>query len=160
MTDADDLTESDEEILDELQRGSRTKGALVDATGLHRNTVGHRLDILEASGLIDQIHDSTALYELVDDPRETGTALYQPGDEDPVDHTGATVDVEDLREERDRLEEELKECRDRLEAVSDVDLERVRSGLSTAKTALEGQDPDTDMAKSEIEAVLEEMGNG
>ncbi len=64
-----DLTEADEAILDELHAGARTKKAVVDATGLHRNTVGNRLDVLEAGDVIKCIHDSTALYELVDDPR-------------------------------------------------------------------------------------------
>ena len=64
------LTDADRKILDELQAGARTKKALVDATGLHRNTVGNRLDVLEAGEAIRCIHETTALYELLDDPRE------------------------------------------------------------------------------------------
>lgn len=71
VTDPTDLTSTDEEILDELQKGARTKGALVDETGRHRNTIGHRLDVLDASGVISEIHGPTALYELVADPRQT-----------------------------------------------------------------------------------------
>lgn len=69
VIDRHDLTGADEAILDELHAGARTKKAIVDATGLHRNTVGNRLDVLEAGDVIECIHDSTALYELVEDPR-------------------------------------------------------------------------------------------
>ena len=66
----EDLTNADHLILDELQKGARTKGAIVDATGLHRNTVGNRLPVLEAGDVIECIHESTALYELIEDPRD------------------------------------------------------------------------------------------
>ena len=69
--DADDLTEADHAILNELTAGARTKKAIVDQTGLHRNTVGNRLDVLQAGGIINCIHQTTALYELVNDPRDT-----------------------------------------------------------------------------------------
>jgi len=70
VTDAsDDLTETDGEILDVLKDGRATKGYIVDATGRHRNTIGMRLEILEAKGHVRNIHESTALYELADDPR-------------------------------------------------------------------------------------------
>lgn len=45
------------------------------------------------------------------------------------------------------------------EAV-DVPLEDVQSSLETAATALQGQDPDTEIARREIEAALEEIGDG
>ena len=66
----DDLTDADRKILEVLQRGARTKGAIVDATQLHRNTVGGRLPVLEAGDAVQCIHDPTALYELRSDPRE------------------------------------------------------------------------------------------
>lgn len=70
VVDPVDLSEADKAILDELQEGARTKGYLVDITGYHRNTVGHRLEVLEAADAIRCIHESTALYELSEDPRE------------------------------------------------------------------------------------------
>jgi len=69
---SDDLTETDAEILNELSGGARTKGYLVDETGRHRNTIGIRLELLEAKGYIENIHEPTALYELVKDPRSEG----------------------------------------------------------------------------------------
>lgn len=68
--DADDLSDADRAILDELAQGARTKGYLVDHTEYHRNTVGRRLEVLTVAGILKCIHESTALYELVEDPRE------------------------------------------------------------------------------------------
>lgn len=65
-----DLSDADRAILDELQEGARTKGYLVDKTGYHRNTIRHRLEVLEAGDVIGCIHKSTALYELASDPRD------------------------------------------------------------------------------------------
>ncbi len=70
VLDAGDLSTTDEAILDELAEGARTKGYLVDATGKHRNTIRHRLDVLEAGDVVACLHEPTALYELVDDPRD------------------------------------------------------------------------------------------
>ncbi|MFC7323282.1 hypothetical protein ACFQMF_01680 [Halorubrum rutilum] len=70
VIEAGDLTDADRAILDELQEGARTKKYLIDQTGLHRNTVGNRLDVLEAGDVVQSLHDTTALYELVDDPRD------------------------------------------------------------------------------------------
>lgn len=70
VLDPADLSEADKEILDELREGARTKGYLVDVTGYHRNTIGHRLEVLEAADIIRCVHESTALYELIKDPRE------------------------------------------------------------------------------------------
>ena len=72
VIDAGDLTDADRSILDELRKGARTKKYLIDQTGLHRNTVGNRLDILEAGDVVQSLHETTALYELVDDPRDAG----------------------------------------------------------------------------------------
>jgi len=65
-----ELSETDRLILDELAEGARTKGYLVDSTGKHRNTIRHRLDVLEAGEVVKCIHEGTALYELVEDPRD------------------------------------------------------------------------------------------
>jgi uncharacterized membrane protein len=67
---AEDLTAVDREILDELREGRATKGALVDWTGRSRNSVYNRLSVLEAAGWVKVVHDSTRLFELVEDPRE------------------------------------------------------------------------------------------
>jgi len=68
--DEDDLKGADEAILDALADGRATKGALVDWTGYSRNTVYNRLEVLEAGGLIECVHEGTRLFELVEDPRD------------------------------------------------------------------------------------------
>jgi len=67
--DADELRPADESILNELQDGRATKGALVDWTGYSRNTVYNRLNVLKAAGHITVVHEGTRLFELVNDPR-------------------------------------------------------------------------------------------
>lgn len=64
-----ELLPSDVAILDELQAGARTRGAIIDSIDYHENTVGNRLQLLEANDVIECIHKRTALYELKDDPR-------------------------------------------------------------------------------------------
>jgi DNA-binding Lrp family transcriptional regulator len=136
VTDADDLTDADRAILDELQVGARTKKAIVDATGLHRNTVGNRLDVLEAAEFIECVHETTALYELIDDPREAdGKAIYQAGDTEPVDHTDPSVTVDELREERDELRDELDAVREQ-----SVDIETLLRALEDIEAACERGD--------------------
>ena len=68
--DPDDLTQVDEAILDELQQGRATKGALTDWTGFSRNSIYNRLEVLEAAEHVTCVHEGTRLFELVDDPRE------------------------------------------------------------------------------------------
>ena len=65
-----DLTEADMAILNHLQDGARTQGFLVDKTGYSRPHIHNRLQVLLAAGHIRLIHESTALYELVADPRQ------------------------------------------------------------------------------------------
>lgn len=63
-----------EHILDVFQQhGYATTGMLVDETGYSRPTVSKRLDRLHAAGKIEYIHEPTALWRLVADPRETNT---------------------------------------------------------------------------------------
>ena len=77
--DADDLTRTDQAILDVLKRGRSsddpwgigTKGYLVDETDFSRNSVYNRLEILEAHGHVELIHDPTRLFAFVSDPRDT-----------------------------------------------------------------------------------------
>lgn len=68
--DADDLSPVDEAILDELQDGRATKGALVDWTGYARNSIYNHLEKLQAAEFVECVHESTRLFELVEDPRE------------------------------------------------------------------------------------------
>lgn len=75
--DANDLTETDEAILDVLQRGKdaggpwgiATKGRLVDETGFSRNSVYNRLSTLKEAGHIELIHEGTREFQFVSDPR-------------------------------------------------------------------------------------------
>ena len=68
--DVEKLTEVDKAILNELNEGRATKGALVDWTGYSRNSIYNRLQVLEAAGLIICVHEGTRLFELVNDPRD------------------------------------------------------------------------------------------
>jgi len=43
---------------------------LVDESGYSRNTVYNRLEVLEAAGHVHVVHESTRLFELVNDPRD------------------------------------------------------------------------------------------
>jgi len=67
--DSTDLTEVDEAILNELQEGRATKGALVRWTGYSRNSIYNRLEVLEAAGYVECVHEGTRLFELSEDPR-------------------------------------------------------------------------------------------
>lgn len=65
------LDDKMEEVLTVLaQHGYATTGMLVDATGYSRPTVTKRLDRLEAAECIEYVHEPTALWRLVQDPRE------------------------------------------------------------------------------------------
>lgn len=64
------LTDADHAILDLLAEGRCTQGYITDETGLSRQGVHNRLNVLTAAGFIEKIHEGTALYELVEDPRE------------------------------------------------------------------------------------------
>jgi DNA-binding IclR family transcriptional regulator len=64
------LTNADHAILDLLTEGRCTQGYIVDETGLSRQQVHSRLNVLTAAGYVERVHASTALYELIEDPRE------------------------------------------------------------------------------------------
>lgn len=70
MSGDDWLTEVDEEILEELREGPRTKGALVDATNLHRNTVYQHLKNLRIGGMVEFLHEPTKLYQITEQARD------------------------------------------------------------------------------------------
>jgi hypothetical protein len=164
VIDADDLTDADEEIIDVLGHGARTKGAIIDATGLHRNTVGNRLDVLEAGDVIERIHDRTALYDLVDDPREDDDTPTLLGKYD-TDDLRELVEAEraEADEYADRvveLESELEDCRDQLADARDGgDLGPVRRGIEAALSALDGHPPDVETAVAELERAREAIGD-
>ena len=71
--DADDLGDVDRAILDELHGGRATKGALIDWTGYSRNSIYNRLEVLEAAGFVECVHEGTRLFELIEDPRDDTT---------------------------------------------------------------------------------------
>ncbi len=59
------------DVLDVFARhGYATTGMLVDETGYSRPTVSKRLDRLHAAGKIEYVHEPTALWKLIEDPRE------------------------------------------------------------------------------------------
>lgn len=65
------IDENTERVVEELtENGNLTTGALVDFTGLSRPTVTKRLDRLHAAEYIEYLHEPTALWRLVKDPRE------------------------------------------------------------------------------------------
>lgn len=64
------LTDVDDELLDELAKGRCTQGYLVDVTDIPRYKVHERLKLFEAAGIAQNLHSPTALWELIDDPRE------------------------------------------------------------------------------------------
>lgn len=70
MESEDWQTEIDEEILSELADGPRTKGAIVDATGRHRNTIYQHLKNLRAGEQIEFLHEPTKLYQIADGDHE------------------------------------------------------------------------------------------
>jgi DNA-binding MarR family transcriptional regulator len=64
-------------LMDEMlslfdEKGNLTTGALVDFTEKSRATVTKRLDKLSAADCIEYVHEPTALWRLVADPREDG----------------------------------------------------------------------------------------
>jgi len=72
--DPDDLRHADEQILDTLADGRATKGFLIDNSDFSRNTIYHRLQVLEVAGHVRTVHEPTRLFELESDPRtQTGT---------------------------------------------------------------------------------------
>ena len=72
------IDENTERVLDEfVDKGNLTTGALVDFTDLSRPTVTKRLDRLYAAEYVEYLHEPTALWLLIEDPREDS-------DRDPI----------------------------------------------------------------------------
>ena len=65
------LDEKMEKVLDVFQQhGYATTGYLHDETGITRPTLAKRLDQLYAADCIEYIHEPTAFWKLIEDPRE------------------------------------------------------------------------------------------
>ena len=65
------LTGVDHEILTVLRlECARTQGYLVSRTGRSRQQIHTRLQILTGSQILRAVHYPTALYEMIQDPRE------------------------------------------------------------------------------------------
>jgi DNA-binding MarR family transcriptional regulator len=65
------IDEKMDEVLDVLaEHGYATTGMITDLTGYSRPTVTKRLDKLHAAEKIEYLHEPTALWMLVDDPRD------------------------------------------------------------------------------------------
>lgn len=66
-----ELSDADMAIVTALgERGNLTKGAIVDETEYSRNTVYTRLEVLQAAGVVECVHESTRLFTLAADPRD------------------------------------------------------------------------------------------
>ena len=60
-----------EDVLDVFDEHQNvTTGFLVDETESTRPTITKRLDRLHAAGCIEYLHEPTALWELIEDPRD------------------------------------------------------------------------------------------
>ena len=65
------IDENTEKVIDEfVEKGNLTTGSLTDFTDLSRPTVTKRLDRLHAADYIEYLHEPTALWRLLEDPRD------------------------------------------------------------------------------------------
>jgi Mn-dependent DtxR family transcriptional regulator len=65
------IDETMEDVLDVFSKhGYATTGMIVDKTAYSRPTVSKRLDRLYAAGYIEYVHEPTAFWRLLEDPRE------------------------------------------------------------------------------------------
>jgi len=157
----DDLNETDGRVLDVLREGRVTPQYVAGELDVSRTYASERLKRLVEHNHVARL--ASGLYELTDDPREDDGGVTYVGDRDPDDLVDA---LEAEREESDRLAErvtdleaELEDCHEALETVQNVDLGPVRSGVRAARSALEGQRPDVDTARAELERVQEVLGD-
>ena len=64
------IDDNTDRVIEEfVEKGNLTTGALVAFTDLSRPTVTKRLDRLHAADCIEYLHEATALWRLVEDPR-------------------------------------------------------------------------------------------
>jgi DNA-binding IclR family transcriptional regulator len=69
------INDKTDRVLDAFQiHGYATTGSLHEETGLTRATLQERLGRLHAAGCIEYVHEPTAFWELVEDPRERACA--------------------------------------------------------------------------------------
>lgn len=71
------LSEPERAVLDVLHEGARTAGYIKDNVQYSAAYVHTQLNLLVAKGYIRAVHEPTALYELVDDPRTDGLDMNQ-----------------------------------------------------------------------------------
>ena len=65
------IDENTNKVIDEFtDKGNLTTGAIVEFTNLSRPTVTKRLDRLHAADCIEYLHEPTALWRLIEDPRK------------------------------------------------------------------------------------------
>ena len=67
-----DLSDPEVAIIAVLREGRATTGYMVDELDYTRSHINTHLRLLLAKDMIRKVHPSTALYELVDDPMESG----------------------------------------------------------------------------------------
>lgn len=65
-----EVDETDEILLDMLAEGRCTQGYLVTETDIPRYKIHDRLKMYGKMGYAKNLHENTALWELVKDPRE------------------------------------------------------------------------------------------
>lgn len=140
------LNETDRGILTTLAEGRNSPKNIADALGHSRQYVHQQMKILATADYISNV--GSGVYELV--PAEIP--------DDVLDEIGF-VDVAALRAERTRLRERVAELEagcDQTDApVTDDSVKRARRSLRAARTALDGQNRDVDMARSELDAALQ-----
>ena len=67
------ITDLDQQLIKELREGARTQGYLIDEMDESRSRIHRRLQLLDAAGYIEKIHETTALYEFRHGPDEEET---------------------------------------------------------------------------------------
>jgi len=138
----DQLNPTDRAILDELRDGRVTPAYVADTHGYSSGNVRNRMTNLAQHGHARAL--GGGLYELVDDPRG--------GEEPAID-----PQVSELRGEVQALEERvetLQAANERLRTDEGVDTAVLRDAyesVQTALRALDGQHPDTGLARSELD---------
>jgi predicted transcriptional regulator len=115
-TDLDELSmgefeETDHQILDLLAQGPRTKRFLLDLTGMSTYYINTRIRALKMAGMIREVEDAQALYEIIKDPR-------------PASQIGATLDEMDVPTPPNKELQEL----DRLQSVDIYILDYLNEG--------------------------------
>jgi DNA-binding IclR family transcriptional regulator len=79
---SDELTTTEELVIEELTDGRATPGALADWTGAAVSSVHNALGRLQAAGHVEKVHES-ALYELVDNPYDVDVDSNTETDTEP-----------------------------------------------------------------------------